>query len=155
MDTATEFTRGMSVWVLDPNTLGPSDRFPGEWKVDVTPQRASQRSVKLTQGEAPNVRRLNCDKSLIATTAPEGGVAVTDVRFPWPQGALVHWPAAPPKASGFVFIVIDDKGERTVGRLVLLGGDGGRYWRKVPAAQLTEVSPVRALQILGVETPVL
>lgn len=136
MDTAIEFRRDQVVWVLDPADYGPSHRFPGEWKIE----KVNQRTVKLIQ----NGRRLNCDKTLISTTPPpeDAALSIADLRIPWQQGTVVRWESAPPKAGGpGLFIVIDDKGERTLGRIVRIGGGGGRYWRKVPAAALTEVSP--------------
>jgi hypothetical protein len=131
--TAPAVKKGSTVYVLDPNTYGPSVRFPGAWTVE----KVNQRTYKLSQPGRPGM--LNCDKSLTTTEAPAAGVTVEDARFPWQQGQIVRWATAPVKAGGTLFVIISDKGDRTVERIVLLGNTDGRYWRRVPASQLEPV----------------
>jgi hypothetical protein len=129
---------GATVYVLDPASYGPSVKFPGAWTVD----KVNQKTCKLSQrtGDGP-ARILNCDKTLISTTVPAAG-AVTDYRAPWSQGQIVRWDAAPLLKTGgmTLFVVIADDGGPAVTRMVTLGNTTGRYWRRIPAAQLTPLT---------------
>ena len=104
-------------------------KFPGEWKI----VKVNPRTVKLSQdGRAQG---LNADKSLVTFTQPNGGVVVSDVRFPFEPGTVVKWNA--PKGAGKLFVVFSDDGLSYVTRIVQLGG--GAAWRRVPARALEVV----------------
>lgn len=129
--------RGITVWLLDPATYGPSRRFPGEWKVE----KINPRRVKVSQPrDGGGVGIVNADKALISLTPPAGRATEIEFRAPWPQGKVVRWKTAPPKAGGELFVIIKDDGLPTIARMVQLGNTTGRYWLRIPAAELEAVS---------------
>jgi hypothetical protein len=138
MTTATpaRLFRGATVYVLDPRTRAASAKFPGPWTVT----KINPRTAKLTQPrDGGGVSVLNADKSLCVSEPPS---AVVEYRQPWAQGQIVRWPAAPLAKTGgmTLFTVITDDGSPTITRMVTLGNTTGRYWRKIPAADLQPVT---------------
>jgi hypothetical protein len=135
--------KGQTVWVLDPETDGPSTKFPGPWRLD----RINAQSYSLVQPvEGEPRRHLRAGKSVVVTEEPAGQPGVIDWREPWVQGTLVRWHTnTPPKAGTDLFVVISDSGLAAV-KLVPLGNACGRVWGKAPVKFLTKVDPAEVLR---------
>jgi hypothetical protein len=128
-----------TVYVLDPVTYTASVKFPGAWTVE----KINPKTAKLSQliGAGPQKRILACDKALIVSDPPPA-VGLADYRSPWNQGQTVRWVNAPLDKTGgmSLFTIITDDGGATIARMVPLGNESGRYWRRVPARDLIPVS---------------
>jgi hypothetical protein len=143
--TPRPIRRNDTVWVLDPDTRGPSVQWAGPWRVE----KVNQKSYSLVQPvDGPPHRKLRAGKTIVVTEEPTGKPGEMEWRAPWVDGTLVRWtgPNLPKKAGTDLWIILADPGRATV-KACPLGNVCGRIWPKVPAEWLTVIDPAK-VQIL-------
>ena len=145
--------KGDTVRLLDSATWPedkPNARFPGRWQVE----KVNPRTCRVLPLDGQPQRSVAVDRALMrkvtgdegTTHTPAGSAVTVDLpEMPFVAGTVVYWKTAPPKAGGTVFVIEKDEGGPTVARVVLLGGDGGRFWRRVTRRALTEI-PAAAIR---------
>jgi hypothetical protein len=140
---ATQFKVGDRVKVLD----GLGRQYNG---VAFTVDRILPKNVLLKRVDNPRGQGLRIDPAYLEALPSDWDPSTVGVPYrvvtdaPLPMGAVVSvkLPKPNPKMpEDLLYVVLQDRQDGTV-KVCRLGGDGDRYWPKIPRAWLTEVPVV-------------